>query len=218
MTKLKAVAPERPNRIKNLTGKVFGRLTVIEIGEGRPVKWLCQCACGNIVTPQASNLCSSATTSCGCLHKELLAKRVTTHGHKTGRKTTPTYNSWIHMIQRCTNKNRWDFYHYGGRGITICEKWANSFENFLLDMGEAPEKLTLERIDVNGNYCPDNCRWATRKDQSRNQRSNKIINFDGKSLCLAEWSEKTNIPYHTLKSRLLRGWEIETALTQSIKR
>lgn len=118
------------------------------------------------------------------------------------------------MLGRCTNPNNRDFVLYGGRGIRVCARWSASFESFLADMGERPTKRhSIDRIDNNGDYEPGNCRWATPLEQNRNRRNTRLVTFKGETLALAEWSQRTGIAYHTLKSRLLKGWDSARALT-----
>ena len=213
-TKLKARPPEevKPGHIK---GVIYGRLTLLEKEKNN--NWLCKCTCGNIKLFKIYNLTSGRTRSCGCLRNGKLVARRTTHGHKTGYKVSREYVSWQHMRQRCENVERWDYSYYGGRGISVCAEWGR-FENFIADMGKCPVGNTLDRIDNNKNYDVDNCRWADRKTQARNTRGNKIISFNNETLTLVEWSEKINMPYHTLKSRFLRGWQPERALTATIRK
>lgn len=128
-----------------------------------------------------------------------------------------TYTSWVLMRQRCCNPNNPDYCYYGGRGIKICDRWLESFENFLEDMGECPQKMSIERINNNKNYCKENCKWATRKEQSNNTRGNRILNFNGENLTVSQWSEKLNIGTKVILSRLKRHWGIERTLTEKIK-
>jgi hypothetical protein len=119
------------------------------------------------------------------------------------------------MMRRCRNANYPSFKDYGGRGIRICDRWS-SYENFLSDMGARPIGTTLDRVDVNGNYCPENCRWATRRDQANNQRTSRRIKHDGRSLTIAQWSRETGIPRRTLSRRLQAGWPTSRALTEAV--
>ncbi|ULT55402.1 AP2 domain-containing protein [Neobacillus drentensis] len=158
----------------DLTGQRFGRLTVIRFShtdKRYKVYWDCQCDCGNEKTIVSFNLTSGKTQSCGCLHKEVAAERLLKHGNDRIGKRTREYEIWVHMISRCENINDKSFPDYGGRNIKVCDNWRTSFEKFLEDMGERPtDKHSIDRIDVNGNYEPSNCRWATKEVQSRNTR------------------------------------------------
>ena len=171
----------------DLAGRRFGKLTVIEeVGrtQNGKVIWKCKCDCGGETNAIASNLKNGISKSCGCQRTETLMKRSTTHG---GRRTR-LYQIWCNMKQRCKNVNYPD---YGGRGIEVCEEWKNSFEAFrdwALANGYRDD-LTIERKDVNGDYCPENCTWATRKAQNNNTRNNHFIEYNGQTKTISQWAE-----------------------------
>lgn len=201
----------------NFERQKIGRLFVIEYREELQ-KWLCLCDCGNFVLIKSGNLSPNKkggnTKSCGCLLKEKTTQRSFRHGHQVRGKTTRVYKSWCGMKERCLNPNKQDWCDYGGRGIKVCDRWLNSFENFLLDMGEPPEKHSLDRIDCNGNYTPENCRWASAKTQSCNRRNNVYLTLDKCTKKLIEWQEI--YPYLTsglYQNRKRRGWSDERIIT-----
>lgn len=166
-----ATIPVR-TRLIDLTGQKFGRLTVIERAEnkGRRTTWLCVCDCGNKTVSYAETLRRGDTKSCGCYRID----KLTTHGNTSKNYISPTYRSWVKMIQRCTYLKDPSYENYGARGIKVCGGWLSSFENFLADVGKRPSvKHSIDRIDVNGDYEPGNCRWATRTEQNINQRMRK---------------------------------------------
>ena len=187
-----------PNR-KDLTGEVFGRLTVVKYDRTenwRPV-WECICQCGKTVFVVSGSLSSGDSKSCGCLQLELAAKKATKHGfgsNKNGR-ITPEYSCWNNIKARCYNKNNEKYPIYGGRGIKVCDRWLNSFDSFFSDMGFRPSpKHSIDRINVDGDYEPSNCRWATAKEQQNNRTNNRIICFNGESLNLYQWFKRYDIP------------------------
>lgn len=154
----------------DLTGEKFNRLTVLQFlkNKNRRTFWTCACACGKKLSVRGDKLKDSHTQSCGCQKKEKakLGKSHLIHGKTNSR----TYTTWLCMKQRCKNSKHGHFKYYGGRGVLVCKRWADSFVNFLQDMGERPEGKTLDRIDVNGSYEKSNCRWATHKEQCSNKR------------------------------------------------
>lgn len=184
----------------DLKGHKFGRLTVSERAEklNNRTAWICKCECGNIAVVNTDPLRAGKTKSCGCIAKELVTNLNLSHGQKRNRKASREYKSWQHAKSRCFVSSNRKYKIYGARGITMCDRWANSFMSFYEDMGPCPQGMTLDRIDVNGNYEPGNCRWATPKEQSRNIRKNVIVNFKGRPLTLVEFSEKIGANYKTV--------------------
>lgn len=159
-------------KAKDLTRKQFDRLTVKSfIGSIRGLRrWLCLCKCGKYISVVARDLISGHTTSCGCFGREQRLKGITTHGLTLRGELPSTYKTWQHIKDRCFNPKNKAYKNYGGRGISVCDRWLK-FENFLEDMGDRPSpKLTLDRRDNDGNYCKENCRWVTRKIQNNNKR------------------------------------------------
>lgn len=202
----------------DLTGQKFGRLIVVKRMDNDKwgkIYWLCECHCRSKKVIRGNHLRSGKTKSCGCLLKE---GSHTTHGHYKNGKKSNTYHSWTNMIQRCTNPNNKAYHYYGDRGITVCKRWRNSFENFLGDMGEVSEGYQIDRVDNNGNYCKSNCRWVTSKINNRNRRDNYLETYNGKTQCLVEWSEEFGINYHTLRWRLDHGWSIGKAFTTPVRK
>ncbi len=198
----------------DLIGLKYGRLIIISRAQnkGRKVYWNCRCSCGNVVQVSSNNLRHGGTRSCGCIVKEILNNRNHKHGHSAGHRNTKTYASWIDMRKRCCNPKNKEYPNYGGRGIKVCQEWDN-FKRFLSDMGECPDGHTLDRLNVNDDYCLQNCRWATRSQQSRNKRTNTIITHLGESRPVVEWLEYFGITWGTYHKRRKRGWSKLRAAT-----
>ena len=205
-------------KIKDLTGQRFGRLTVIERAgtysapncRSKSATWRCKCDCGNESVLVGNDLSRGATKSCGCLFEE--------NTHK--KRNTRLYITWRNMKQRCYNPNNVSYRQYGGRGIEVCEEWKSNFlafYNWAMANGYA-DNLTIDRIDVNGNYEPDNCRWASVKEQNNNKSSNHLITYKGKTQTIKQWAEELGISSYTICSRLNQNWDIERALTEKPRR
>jgi hypothetical protein len=193
----------------DIVGKRFGRLVVLRyIGASY---WHLICDCGKETSVKTDMLNGGRTRSCGCLLAETTRARSLKHGHSRGKKGK-AYRIWTDMRSRCNNPRVTNYALYGGRGISICERW-NDFANFFADMGEPPPGLSLDRIDVNGNYEPGNCRWIDQNGQQNNRRNNHLLTHNGETYGITEWSRRTGVYRHTIRRRLERGWPIEKALT-----
>lgn len=194
----------------DMLGKRFGKLKVLEESGhlGTFVAFKCQCECGNLTIVRGASLRSGNTTSCGCVHKSIVGSLNKTHGLRKSAE----YSVWQNMITRCTNSNTNCFYRYGGRGITVCDEWRE-FEKFYSDMGDRPNGMTLERIDNNGQYSKENCRWATLSEQARNTRRTQLVEHNGKKQCLKDWANDVGIAYNTLRKRfVIYNWPFEKAI------
>ena len=179
-------------------------------------KWKCRCECGVISIVYQNALRGGQSTQCGlCSRRSTVgARAASTRTH--GMSRTPTYRVWEAMIRRCRNVSDGAYQHYGGRGITVCPEWIGDggFERFLACLGVLPKRgYTIDRIDVDGNYEPGNVRWATKSEQARNRRNNRLISFGGRELCLAAWAVETGLSRETISRRLERGWSAERSLT-----
>jgi hypothetical protein len=202
----------------DLVGKQFGYLTVMKFVGSRVIGgisrrlWQCQCDCGSIVEITSGNLGSGNSTSCGCM------KFGGRPGNPThGKSGTLEHRIWKEMRKRCNNPKSSIYHHYGGRGIRICKRWDN-FENFLADMGPAPgADYSIERKNVNRNYCPSNCRWIPRKSQSRNRRDTIRLTLKGETRALVDWADHLGFPVTALKARYYRNWSDERILTTPIR-
>ena len=203
----------------DLTGKCFGRLTVVcEAGrKHKEITWKCICDCGKTTIVPGYQLRSGKTKSCGCYMVDQTKKANTKHG-MFGK---PIYRTYFNMKNRCYNPNYYLYKDYGGRGISVCDEWLgeNGFSHFYewaKKNGYQPG-LSLDRIDCNGNYSPQNCRWTNMVVQQNNRRNNHIITANGKTHTMAEWSRITGIPYRTIQKRIYSGWEEEAAVTRSVQ-
>jgi len=201
----------------DLVNQRFGRLSVSQkdhVGERGRTFWLCKCDCGNEIIVKANSLTSGKTVSCGCRRAETI-EEFKTRFVKHGMRNTATYNAWRNMNTRCRNKNRAQYKDYGGRGIIVCERWK-TFKNFYADMGDIPTGLSLDRKDNNGNYCKENCRWATRAEQRTNTRPVTKIEFNGLVKTLTEWGKEIGLKPNALQYRL-KTWSVEKALTTPVR-
>ena len=204
--------------MSDLTGREFGRWTVIGFDRdvrcpcGKKIsRWFCRCKCGTIKSVLVSSLTHGLSRSCGCLQKEA-ASALASHG-KSG---SSIYRRWHAMIQRCTNPNDGSYKRYGGRGIGVHPKWLE-FTGFYTDVGDPPfVGASLDRIDNDGDYCPGNVRWASRRTQQNNLRSNRVLTLDGVSRSVTEWSRILGINPGTLRSRIRYGWPDKRILTEPI--
>lgn len=194
-------------RLIDLTGKRFGHLMAYffagKINKTNHHYWGCICDCGEHRVISGANLRSGNSLSCGCLQKKRTSAANKKHGMSMVNRSE--YRSWNAMRGRCNNPNNQDYPDYGGRGVVVCNRW-DDFSAFLNDLGECPSGYSLDRIDVNGNYEPKNCRWVDSKTQARNKRSTRWIDVNGQVKCLAEWAEISGTSYKTIQKRIMRGW------------
>lgn len=202
-----------PGKIE-MVGRKFNRLLVLS--EAYKVDggyfYHCKCDCGNEATINGMKLRSGHTKSCGCLHKEVMIKRNTTHG----LYFTAEHRSWEAMLKRCYYKENVGYKNYGEKGITVCKRWRESFQCFFDDMGYKPSiKHTLDRIDNSDGYYKENCRWATRVEQSLNRSDNHRLTFNSKTQTIKEWSDEVGIKMSTICNRInIFGWSVDRALTE----
>lgn len=213
MDNLPEPLPLPPNpRFIDLTKQQFERLTVLYfVGQDKwwTSRWLCRCNCGNHVVVVGQCLRRGDSKSCGCLKGERGRAALVTHG--LGKPSE--YAIWQSAKARCFDASSHNYPRYGGRGITMCDRWRNSFANFLSDMGPRPSKHhSIERLDNNQGYTPDNCCWATTSQQARNRRSNRMLTYQGVTQPAVVWAEQNGIPHKTLLNRIYRGWTVEKAI------
>lgn len=204
-------------KYKDISGQRFGKLTAISYcgtdKHGR-AKWLCQCDCGNEYIGVATLLRQGGVNSCGCLYRK--------HDSSNSR----LYAVWCSMKGRCSQPSNSSYPNYGGRGISVCEEWSGeegfinfkkwAFENGYDETKDGNEQ-SIDRIDVNGNYCPENCKWSTREEQQCNKRSNRILCVDGKEMTITQWAKLSGVRYTVIESRIKAGWELKDAIFLPVK-
>jgi hypothetical protein len=207
----------------DLTGQRFGRLEVLRFSHTERkagTYWECLCDCGEKKVILYSSLARGDSKSCGCWARESTKVRNTKHGYTANDKKNKhyrTYSIWQGVKNRCYNKNVKAYKHYGGRGIKVCPSWLESFENFLKDMGNPPAGYSIERVDVNGDYEPGNCKWVHPSERSINRQNVIYLELNGERLTTKEWSKKLNCRHQLLNLRKWRGWSDEKILTTPIR-
>lgn len=212
-----------PSNFKDITGQIFSRLTVIHRHgtnkEGKAT-WLCRCDCGAEKIICGKSLRAGHSQSCGCLNSDATAKRNLKHGMASRGNKHPLYSNWCRIKQRCHNPDCEDYYLYGGRGVKVCERWRNSFEAFLEDVGSSkPAGTSIDRYpNREGNYEPGNTRWGTDEMQANNKRNNVILSLNGEEMTIAQWARKLNCDSRPIHARIERGWSHEDALTTPIRK
>lgn len=202
-------------KTRNLVGKSFGKWTVIDSsskrGSRNEVYWLCRCECGTVRDVNEKNMTQGLSKSCGCTNA--IGALNKSHGHAANHTISKTYHSWAGMKARCSNPKNSHYHIYGGKGIKVCERW-HRFENFLADMGEKPTGASLDRIDPEKDYSPENCRWADAAQQANNKTNNRYITAFGETLTLSQWAERIGVTHGSLVFRIDKaGWPLEKALS-----
>lgn len=205
-------------RFDNLTGQRFGRLVVLsrnyDLGNSY-TWWNCKCDCGNEKAVRAQSLKCGETRSCGCLQKEIMKSKMSTHEHTINRQRERLYGVWASMLTRTRNPNATNYKYYGGRGIQVCKEWLEygPFRTWSLENGYDPDapygECTLDRIDDNGDYCPENCRWVNQSVQANNQRSNHLVEYKGEIHNLKQWSVLFGMNYSTFRLQFYKGIPME---------
>lgn len=203
-------------------GDKFSNLKIIKylgLNQHKKRVWLCECSCGKQIKVTTGELTSGNTKSCGCIRLINAIKATKISNTKHGMRNTKEYFAWSELKQRCYNHKSPQYKNYGGRGIKVCDRWLQGFENFYEDMGKAPQGYSIDRIDVNGDYCKENCRWANNITQGNNRRNNIKITFNGITENLLYWSKETGISAKNLYSRIyVMKWSIEKALLTPVRR
>jgi hypothetical protein len=211
-----------PQRFEDLTGQRFGRLVALRKYEipSKVTRWVCVCDCGNETRSFKTALKRGQAQSCGCLRRELSsqAAKLRKTNLKHGLSKTPEYGVWLTMRRRCDDPNVEKFQQYGGRGIKVCERWQK-FENFISDMGRRPgPEFSIERLDNDGNYEPSNCRWETVQEQSYNKSTTRLLSYKGQEITVHQASKVAGIPKNNIFARLYRGWSVERAIEEPLRR
>jgi hypothetical protein len=213
------MASPRRMSVVDRVGERYGRLVVTARAENKiepsgavRAQWKCLCDCGRETVVPGQSLSRGTTRSCGCLSKEKVIERTTTHG----LSRSGTYRSWHTMVQRCTNPLSTHWKSYGGRGITVCDEWL-TFENFHRDVGDRPENMTLERVENNKGYEPGNVIWASRLTQANNRRTNVLVTLGDETHSIAEWGRITGLGKSVVAGRLEAGWSVVKALTTQLQ-
>jgi hypothetical protein len=211
----------------SLLGHRYSRLTVLKdcgsTDNGKKL-WLCACECGSTCVAPTGALRSGNTKSCGCLNRERAAERIRERMVTHGLSGHPLYTTWAHMVRRCVDADDPNFHNYGGRGIAVCDRWLrgemgmDGIECFIADMGPRPTRFhSIDRRNNDGNYEPDNCRWATKREQNRNKRSNKLVELDGEILCLKDACTLAGANYSSVQFRLSRGLSFDDAVKKGAR-
>lgn len=218
-------ARRRMGKLIDLTGQRFGRLTVIEKSPSRrgdKTWWSCKCDCGSTLEVWSVYLRNGTTKSCGCLNREMCSARLKAYRKRNGadgRSKNRLHSIWAGMKERCLSPGSHAYALYDGRGITVCDEWRNSFDAFrdwALTHGYS-EDLSIDRIDVDGDYCPENCRWADAITQSNNTRCNHMLTYSGRTMSVSRWAVEIGISRGTLVSRLSAGWSVQQAIETPVE-
>lgn len=203
----------------DITGCKFGRWTVLQRADNSnqgQAQWLCRCECGTEKVVLGLNLKGGKTVSCGCYNRQQQREKHLTHG----KRRTRIYRIWCHLKGRCLTPSNKKYYCYGGRGITVCDEWRDDFQAFYewAMANGYRDDLTIDRIDVNGNYDPSNCRWVTMQEQAANKQNTVIITYNGETKTLKEWAETTGIPRNVIYNRLYNHWSVNDIFNKPIRR
>jgi hypothetical protein len=196
------------SQIKNIEGQIFGKLKVISfegLGKHKQARWRCVCSCGKETIVDSNSLKRENTKSCGCLSAETAIKIHTKHGHNGREGQTKEYRSYHKMLDRCYNINHVSYNRYGGREIIVCDRWLECFENFLEDMGPRPKGTSIDRIDNDGDYTPENCRWADSKTQNRNRKNNVWFTINERTMVQKDWAKFLGVSDDMIHNHIKKG-------------